>query len=317
MTLALNVGPTAFVGPNRACANHSCFTKKNKPTTEEYRIPRYTYRAMRTYSPFRSWDVSDPSPRSSASTSRPGKSSRPNTTKYVPYAYAPSALPPQFEEKTNSAALVKQAYSAWVTDPKTNQRCKYHLTAYFTFDDLPHIPTVESQSELRDIVIPQGVYRSGKSRTSARNLVQSAEPARTSMPFRAIAKIPSTSASPDSSPTSAHSGHLSPWTSPGSSSSNLHTFHPESTYAYTPYSTSPAVTPRGSSENDLPRDRGHCDYAPPPPLHSRASHSTTTSCRPSRLPSVASLFHDTDSGRLDRTPEDHRVIQMLNSRHIM
>jgi len=238
----------------------------------------------------------------------------------MPYAYAPSALPPQFEEKTNSTALVKQAYSAWVTDPKTNQRCKYHLTAYFTFDDLPHIPTVESQSDLRGIVIPQGVYRSGKSRTSARNLVQSAEPARTSMPFRAIAKIPSASASPDSSPTSAHSGHLSPWTSPGSSSSNLHTLQPEVTPTYTPYSRSPVGTPRGSSETDCHRDRGHCRYTPPLPLHTLALHSTTTttvSCGPPRLPSVASLFQDTDSGRLDRTPEDHRVIQMLNSRHIM
>jgi len=235
----------------------------------------------------------------------------------MPYAYAPSALPPQFEEKTNSAALVKQAYSAWVTDPKTNQKCKYHLTAYFTFDDLPHIPTVESQSELRAVVIPQGVYRSGKSRTSARNLVQSAEPTRTSMPFRSIAKHPSASASPESSPTSAHSGHLSPWNSPGSSSSTLHTFLPEGTSTYTLYSASPAVTPRGGApENDLHRDRGQYDYAPPP-LHAPAPPSTSTRCPSPRLPSVASLFHDTDSGRLDRTPEDHRVIQMLNSRHIM
>lgn len=273
---------------------------------------------MRTYSPFRLHrQLSDPRHRSSASTSRSGKSSRPNTAIYMPYAYAPSALPPQFEEKTNSGALVKQAYSAWVTEPKTNQKCKYHLTAYFTFDDLPHIPTVESQSELHAIAVPQGVYRSGKSRTSARNLVQSAEPARTSMPFRTIAKIPSTSASPDSSPTSAYSGQLSPWTSPGSSSSNLHTFQPEATFPYTAYSSSPAVTPRASSESEPRRDRGHCDYTPPPPLHSGAVHSTTTCCGPTRLPSVGSLFHDTDSGRLDRTPEDHRVIQMLNSRHIM
>jgi hypothetical protein len=273
---------------------------------------------MRGYSPFRlSGKASDPSRhRSSASTSRSSKSSRPNTAIYMPYAYAPSALPSQFDEKTNSAALVKQAYSAWVTDPKTNQRCKYHLTAYFTFDDLPHIPTVESQSELRTIVIPQGVYRSGKSRTSARNLVQSAEPARTSMPFRSIAKSPSASASPDSSPSSAHSRHLSPWTSPGSSSSNLHALQPEATYPYTPYSASPAATPRRrSSETENDPCRGHHDCTPPP-LHSRALHATT-SCGPPRLPSVASLFHDTESGRLDRTPEDHRVIQMLNSRHIM
>ena len=232
----------------------------------------------------------------------------------MPYVYAPSALPSQFDEKTNSAALVKQAYSAWVTDPKTNQRSKYHLTAYFTFDDLPHIPTVESQSDLRATVIPQGVYRSGKSRTSARNLVQSAEPARTSMPFRAIAKCPSASVSPESSPTSAHSGHLSPWTSPGSSSSNLHTFQPEATYTYTPYSASPVVTPRGSSKKDS--QRRHSDDTPPSPLSSAPLHPTA-SCGPLRLPSVASLFHDTDSGRLDRTPEDQRVIQMLNSRHII
>ncbi|KAH9930618.1 Gti1/Pac2 family-domain-containing protein [Fomitopsis serialis] len=61
--------------------------------------------------------------------------------------------------------LVKQAYSAWVlTAPNTRPR-KWHLTAYFTYADLPNIPTVDRDPTLRNITVPQGVYRSGKSRT--------------------------------------------------------------------------------------------------------------------------------------------------------
>ncbi|KAH9928532.1 Gti1/Pac2 family-domain-containing protein [Epithele typhae] len=41
----------------------------------------------------------------------------------------------------------------------------WHLTAYFTYADLPSIPTVDADPLLRAVVVPQGVYRSGKART--------------------------------------------------------------------------------------------------------------------------------------------------------
>ncbi|PCH37770.1 hypothetical protein WOLCODRAFT_114140, partial [Wolfiporia cocos MD-104 SS10] len=61
--------------------------------------------------------------------------------------------------------LVKQAYSAWVlTSPNAKPR-KWHLTAYFTYADLPNIPTIDQDPILRNLTVPQGVYRSGKSRS--------------------------------------------------------------------------------------------------------------------------------------------------------
>ncbi|KAJ7632833.1 Gti1/Pac2 family-domain-containing protein [Roridomyces roridus] len=60
--------------------------------------------------------------------------------------------------------LVKQAYSAWVmTHPNSTPR-KWHITAYFRYDDLPHIPTVDLDPCLRRIIVPVGLYRDGKTR---------------------------------------------------------------------------------------------------------------------------------------------------------
>ena len=61
--------------------------------------------------------------------------------------------------------LVKQAYSAWVLIAPNTRPRKWHLTAYFTYADLPNIPTVDRDPTLRNITVPQGVYKSGKSRT--------------------------------------------------------------------------------------------------------------------------------------------------------
>jgi Gti1/Pac2 family transcription factor len=61
--------------------------------------------------------------------------------------------------------LVKQTISAQVMlAPNTRPR-KWHLTAYFTYSDLPNIPTIEQDPILRKIVVPQGIYLSGKSRS--------------------------------------------------------------------------------------------------------------------------------------------------------
>ncbi|VDB82857.1 unnamed protein product [Peniophora sp. CBMAI 1063] len=60
--------------------------------------------------------------------------------------------------------LVKQTYSAWVLQPNVKPR-KWHLTAYLTYADLPHIPTVPEDPTLRNIVVPAGMYKSGKARS--------------------------------------------------------------------------------------------------------------------------------------------------------
>ncbi|KAJ7744981.1 Gti1/Pac2 family-domain-containing protein [Mycena maculata] len=68
------------------------------------------------------------------------------------------------ERSTNiHRGLVKQAYSAWVVSPNSMPR-KWHITAYFRYDDLPHIPTVDRDPCLGKIIVPVGLYRGGKAR---------------------------------------------------------------------------------------------------------------------------------------------------------
>lgn len=67
--------------------------------------------------------------------------------------------------------LVKQAYSAYVTISPGSQPRKWHLTAYFTYADLQHLPTIDSDQILRSLPIPPGVYRSGKARSRNSDLI--------------------------------------------------------------------------------------------------------------------------------------------------
>jgi Gti1/Pac2 family transcription factor len=61
--------------------------------------------------------------------------------------------------------LVKQAYSAWVLENPEAKPRKWHLTAYFTYADLHQIPTIDQDPVLRGLIVPAGVYRSGKARS--------------------------------------------------------------------------------------------------------------------------------------------------------
>ena len=42
---------------------------------------------------------------------------------------------------------------------------KWHLTAYFTYAELPHLPTIDRDPNLRTVIVPPGIYRSGKTRS--------------------------------------------------------------------------------------------------------------------------------------------------------
>lgn len=44
------------------------------------------------------------------------------------------------------------------------------MTAYFTNADFSHLPTIQDDPRLRGIKVPKGMYRSGKSRQSAKSL---------------------------------------------------------------------------------------------------------------------------------------------------
>ncbi|KAJ6624542.1 Gti1/Pac2 family-domain-containing protein [Mycena sp. CBHHK59/15] len=75
-----------------------------------------------------------------------------------------SALSHQERSTNIHPGLVKQAYSAWVVVHPNARPRKWHITAYFRYEDLPHIPTVDRDPCLRKIIVPAGFYRSGKAR---------------------------------------------------------------------------------------------------------------------------------------------------------
>jgi len=79
----------------------------------------------------------------------------------------PSSSAVSHQERTthHHKGLVKQAYSAWVLPTPVSRPQKWHLTAYFTYADLPYLPTIDQDELLSRMVVPEGVYRSGKTRS--------------------------------------------------------------------------------------------------------------------------------------------------------
>ena len=80
--------------------------------------------------------------------------------------------------------LVKQAYSAWVSDSVDTKPRKWHLTAYFTYADLPNIPVIDQDPLLRGISVPAGVYKSGKARSRTSDAAYPSPPSTASVPSR-------------------------------------------------------------------------------------------------------------------------------------
>ncbi|KDQ07072.1 hypothetical protein BOTBODRAFT_120595 [Botryobasidium botryosum FD-172 SS1] len=211
------------------------------------------------------------------------------------------------------SGLVKQTYSAIVVLPGAQdetRRRKWHLTAYFTHSDFPNLPTVQHDYALHKIVVPPGLYRSGKSRQSVRSMEQE---------FTDISAADyKRSLGPPSSPTQyspAYSYH-----SPGS---------PHSTTSSAPYTPaqsppvhrvslpSPSRRPLSSHPSYAPHDvappASYPHYAPHPSAHSPAQ----------TLPSIHTAFSSPqypsspDRGQdSSRAPEDERIIRLLNARSV-
>ncbi|KAK7467350.1 hypothetical protein VKT23_004407 [Stygiomarasmius scandens] len=153
-----------------------------------------------------------------------------------------SALLHQDRSGGHHTGLIKQAYSAWVIMPSNPRPRKWHLTAYFTYADLPSIPTIDHDPLLSKITVPRGIYSSGKvrARSDSDKSSSAPEPSRPTSPLDSI-----------------------------------------------------------SSRSRPSMDRAHTL----PSLHDSVGPYT---------------FHPpTMNGLGSRLPEDHRVIQMLNSRHII
>ncbi|KAG8856035.1 hypothetical protein FRB96_006602 [Tulasnella sp. 330] len=159
--------------------------------------------------------------------------------------------------------LVKQTYSAIVL-PGDGTRRKWHLTAYFTNADFANLPTVADDPVLSNVVVPKGMYRSGKSRQSAKSLQaewsgsacasgSTSRVASTSAPD--VTKINVPSAGSDSSRQSNDSGPV--WRSGFGDD-----------YSYT------------SSSSDSPTN----EYPPPRRLHSSHSRAASNSSPSSPSP---------------------------------
>jgi Gti1/Pac2 family transcription factor len=76
-----------------------------------------------------------------------------------------SAVSHQDRATNHHPGLVKQAYSVWVMVSPNSRPEKWHLTAYFTYAELPHLPTIDRDPNLRTVIVPPGIYRSAKTRT--------------------------------------------------------------------------------------------------------------------------------------------------------
>ncbi|KAJ3801478.1 Gti1/Pac2 family-domain-containing protein [Lentinula aff. detonsa] len=78
-----------------------------------------------------------------------------------------SALLHQDRSGGTHPGLIKQAYSAWITLSPNSKPRKWHITAYFTYSDLPSIPTIDRDPILSKITVPSGIYHGGKSRSKS------------------------------------------------------------------------------------------------------------------------------------------------------
>ncbi|RXW25343.1 hypothetical protein EST38_g476 [Candolleomyces aberdarensis] len=76
---------------------------------------------------------------------------------------SPSALSHQERSTKLHQGLVKQCYSAWVSPNPYARPQKWHLTTYFTYADLPQLPTIDQDKLLATIVLPEEVYKGGGS----------------------------------------------------------------------------------------------------------------------------------------------------------
>ncbi|QRV99922.1 cAMP-independent regulatory protein pac2 [Ceratobasidium sp. AG-Ba] len=208
------------------------------------------------------------------------------------------------KELPSTGMLVKQTYSAIVTlpgSPPDAKRRKWHITCYFTHDDFPHLPTLDMDPLLQTVKIPPGVYRSGKSRQSARSnadygLIDSTtsrrtSPSPTSSPISpntpTTTRTSSRSSSATSSPLVAHSGMQ--W-GPDRHYTAAQNYQPDGR-GYSPYP--PKTTPMELAPLDLPILRS----ADGPHL---------------RMPAAYAMGDSMDShGCEPRFPEDERMIRAL------
>ncbi|KAG8934589.1 hypothetical protein FRC02_009669 [Tulasnella sp. 418] len=208
--------------------------------------------------------------------------------------------------------LVKQTYSALVVGAGT-RRQKLHLTAYFTHADYASLPTVQEDSVLRSIAVPRGMYRSGKSRQSAKSLQEWAEAASTEQ--GASTSNYETSSSASASPNMGHQSQVSPAVSPHSRpSSSNRKLQNQGTYLPSPTAMHPhsPTSSRHSHPSQYPPSAQAMHYDPR--IHGQLSPTTLP---PLQSGLAETRFTTSPMGGMRpmvRAAEDERMLQLLGSR---
>lgn len=223
---------------------------------------------------------------------------------------------------TTHPGLVKQTYSALVSLPvSSDPRAppvvrKWHLTAYLEQGSLPDLLTVDTDPILRDIVLPQGMYRSGKSRQrqttqegsgGLRWISMDGSNGQSVPPRTSSSSEASTSSSPSHSPTISSASSLQP--SPNVSPKILQQSFPRRSAQYANPSR-PSVPEAYLVSSPVPSQYPPQSSTILPPFQAAFSLP-----QPSPLPQAEmSRPRMTRRTSGDRSPEDARVIGLLNSR---
>ncbi|EAU91077.2 hypothetical protein CC1G_03245 [Coprinopsis cinerea okayama7 len=183
--------------------------------------------------------------------------------------------------------MVKQTYSVWVDTE--NGRRKWHLTAYFTQGTIDQLGTVDDIPGVKDLVIPEGIFKStrvGKSRT--KHDESRSESTKSSTVTRTYAAFPSpyTTTKPPGAESSnsqpvlmyepyqtSHSGYYYGQTQQASSSTtetDTQSRGSHSPHNRSPVSLSPSIASTTHSQVPIDRAQPSQEHAPVQPSYSDA-----------------------------------------------
>jgi len=165
--------------------------------------------------------------------------------------------------------FVKQTYSAWVTTAEGDR--KWHLTAYYTDATRDDLKTIDDFPLLKDIVIPDGHFRSNADVKTRKDDTKTASVSRTFAPFHPHYSMTTTS-EPKSYEHVSHSTSVGVFDTQGIHHASLNLKPSHVTVSGTPYP--PSYAPSGAGVQEIVP--GEPIPGPSNILRQRRSHHPTT-----------------------------------------